>query len=46
MFKKKAILKFESAIDIYPDIITPSKNHIPEWYKKIPKWKNNEFFWS
>ena len=44
MFKKKPILEYESAIDSYPNIITPAKNHIPEWYKKIPKWKNNKIF--
>ena len=44
MFKKKPILKYESLIDAYPNIIEPAKNHIPEWYKKIPKWKNNEVF--
>jgi hypothetical protein len=44
MFKKKAILEYESAIEIYPEIITPARNHIPDWYKKIPKWKNNEMF--
>jgi hypothetical protein len=44
MFRKKAILKYESAIDVYPNIITPAKNHIPEWYKQIPRWKNNEIF--
>jgi hypothetical protein len=42
MFKKKPILRYESGIEIYPDIITPAKDHIPEWYKKIPKWKNNK----
>jgi hypothetical protein len=42
MFKKKPILQYESAVEIYPNIITPAKNHVPEWYKKIPKWKNNE----
>jgi hypothetical protein len=44
MFRKKAILKYESAIDAYPNIITPAKNHIPEWYKQIPRWKNDEIF--
>jgi hypothetical protein len=43
MFKKPT-LKYESAVSIYPDIITPAKNNIPEWYKKIPRWKNNEIF--
>jgi hypothetical protein len=44
MFKKKPVLKYESAIGIYPNIMTPAKNHVPEWYKKIPKWKNKEMF--
>jgi hypothetical protein len=44
MFRKKTILQYESAIDIYPNIITPAKNHIPKWYKEISKWKNNEIF--
>jgi hypothetical protein len=44
MFKKKPMLSYESAIDVYPDIITPAKNHIPDWYKDIPRWKNNEIF--
>ena len=44
MFRKKPVLQHESAIEIYPNIITPAKNHVPEWYKKIPKWKNNELF--
>lgn len=44
MFKKNPVLQYESAIEIYPNTITPAKNHIPEWYKKIPKWKNNEIF--
>ena len=44
MFRKKPILQYESAVEVYPNIITPAKNHIPEWYKKIPKWKNNEMF--
>lgn len=44
MFRKKPVLQYESAIEAYPNIITPAKNHIPEWYKKIPRWKNNEIF--
>lgn len=44
MFRKKPILQYESAVEIYPNIVTPAKKHIPEWYKKIPKWKNNEIF--
>ena len=42
MFKKKPVLQYESAVELYPNIVTPAKNHVPEWYKKIPKWKNNE----
>jgi hypothetical protein len=44
MFKKNPILQYESAIEVYPNIITPAKNHIPEWYKKIPRWSNDEIF--
>ena len=44
MFRKKPVLQYESAVEVYPDIITPAKNHIPDWYKKIPKWKDNEMF--
>jgi hypothetical protein len=44
MFKKKPVLQYESAVEVYPNIITPAKNHVPEWYKKIPKWKDNEIF--
>ena len=44
MFRKKPVLQYESAIKAYPNIITLAKNHIPEWYKKIPRWKNNEIF--
>ena len=44
MFRKKPVLQYESAVEVYPNIITPAKNHVPDWYKKIPKWKNNEMF--
>ena len=44
MFKKKPILQYESTVEIYPNIITPAKMHVPEWYKKIPKWENNTVF--
>jgi hypothetical protein len=44
IFKRKPVLQYESAIDVYPNIITPAKNHVPEWYKKIPQWKNDEPF--
>ncbi len=44
MFNKKNIFYYESARDTYPDVIQKTKSHIPEWYKKIHKWKNNEIF--
>ena len=44
MFRKKPVLQYESAIEVYPNIITPAKNHVPEWYKEVPRWKNNEVF--
>jgi hypothetical protein len=44
MFKRKAILKYETDISIVPDIITPAKNNIPEWYKKIPTIKDEDRF--
>ena len=44
MFKKKPVLQYESAIEVYPNNITQAKNHVPDWYKKIPKWKDDEIF--
>lgn len=44
MFRKKPVLKYESAISLYPEIITPARKNVPEWYKKIPQWKDNEVF--
>jgi hypothetical protein len=44
MFKKKPTLKYESLLNSYPNTIVPAKNHIPNWYKKIPQFKNNTFF--
>ena len=44
MFRKKLVLQYESAVEVYPNIITPAKNHVPEWYKKIPKFKDNTIF--
>ena len=47
-FKKeifnKPTFQYESAIDEYPNIVSLTKNNIPEWYKKIPKWNNNEIY--
>ena len=44
MFWQKKILAYESALEEYPNSIDPSKKHIPVWYKKISKWKNNKMF--
>lgn len=40
----KPILQYESLLEEYPNIVSPAKANIPEWYKKIPKWKDNEIF--
>ena len=37
MFKKKPILKYESAVDFYDDIFSTAKKNIPKWYKSVPK---------
>jgi hypothetical protein len=44
MFKKIPTLRYESSIKEYQDSIVPSKKVIPDWYKKIPRWKNGVFF--
>jgi len=44
MFKKNPVIKYEAALEFYPNPLTPAKNHIPDWYKKIPKWKNNKIY--
>jgi hypothetical protein len=44
MFKKKAVVEFESAIDTYQNSIISAKRSVPTWYKKIPLWKNNKIF--
>lgn len=41
MFRKKQTIKYESALEEYPNILVPTKTKIPDWYKKIPKWENN-----
>lgn len=43
-FKKKPILGYESSLPSHPNPIAPAKNHIPNWYKKIPLWKDNKMF--
>jgi hypothetical protein len=44
MFKKKPIIKYESATNFYDNVFSPAKKNIPEWYKKIPKFKNEKLF--
>jgi hypothetical protein len=31
---KKNIIKHESSLEEYPDILVPAKTKIPDWYKK------------
>jgi hypothetical protein len=44
MFNKKPILKYESDLEHYQEIIVPSTTVVPDWYKKIPLTKNKEFY--
>jgi hypothetical protein len=44
MFKKKPILKYESDLEHYQEIIVPSTTIIPDWYKKIPLTNTEEFY--
>lgn len=44
MFRKKPTLKYESAINFTDNSILPARNFIPEWYKKIPKFKDDVIF--
>jgi hypothetical protein len=44
MFRKKPILKYNSTLPEYPDAITPAKKHVPEWYKKIPRFRGGKIF--
>ena len=44
MFKRSPVLKYESILEEYPNILSTAKSIMPEWYKKIPKWKNDEMF--
>lgn len=44
MFKKRPTLKYESSLDWNIEPIVPAKTKIPEWYKKIPQWKDNVVF--
>lgn len=44
MFKKNPEIQYESVIPLQPNLITPSKSHIPDWYKKISSYKDDEIF--
>jgi hypothetical protein len=39
-FIKNRVLKFESSLDYYPNIIVSSKTALPRWVKETPKWKD------
>jgi hypothetical protein len=42
MFKKKPALQYEVTTEEYENIIVPAKTRMPDWYKKITRWKNNQ----
>ena len=42
MFKKIPIIKYESSINYAENPLLPAKKFIPDWYKKIPKNKNED----
>lgn len=44
MFKRKPVLKYECPEDIYPNLISPAQKHIPEWYRKMPRWEPKFMF--
>jgi hypothetical protein len=36
------VLKFESAVEHYPNILVPAKTTLPKWVKDTPKWKDTK----
>ena len=44
MFRKKPVFQYESAVETYQNVIEPARKFVPGWYKKIPKWNNNQVF--
>jgi hypothetical protein len=44
MFRKKPILEYESDEKYIDNLILPAKKFVPDWYKKIPRWKNNTIY--
>lgn len=38
---KKNILRYKSPHEESPDTISTLSMHLPQWYKKIPQWKDN-----
>lgn len=44
MFRKKPVLEYESEERYTDNLILPAKNFVPDWYKKIPRWKNNTVY--
>ena len=44
MFRKKPVFQYESAVETYQNVIEPARKFVPDWYKKIPKWNNNQVF--
>ncbi len=44
MFKKKPIIEYESSVDYTENSILPAKKFIPDWYKKILPFKDNNIY--
>jgi hypothetical protein len=44
MFRKKTVIEYESLIDYPEQSLLPAKNFIPEWYRKIPPFKDNNVY--
>lgn len=41
MFRKKTVIEYESILKEYPNSINSAKQYIADWYKKIPKYRDN-----
>ena len=42
MSSKKHTLKYESLVDIYPNIVVPIRTLVPKWYKDLRHFHNNK----
>ena len=44
MFRKKPVLEYQLPTEICSEVLIPAAKNVPNWYKNIPKFKNNEIF--